>query len=362
MSAWLALLAEVRFEHPIWLWAWPFAVLGLGLARRHRHLRPLAQRPGWRGTHRFRHPRLALLRALGEPPPASPARHWGTWRLLPYAGLLLGVHLALAGPYRLGEQLPAPPAYRDTLLLIDTSVSLSLRDYQIDGERVARLSVVKAVLGEFIDRLAGSRIGLVIFSEEPYTLAPLTPDRAALKSLVARIEPAALTGRTTDLGRALLYVVQQLELVAPDGADTGATEQPALVLITDVSRSRRDLDPRAIAAFLHARGYRLHTIGVGATSHAAGERDKRGALLYQPVNQRLMREIASAGGGGFYWADDADGLARATAAIQRAERREIAAEPRFVHQPLYTWPLLATLGWLAAWPFIARFAGRRWPA
>lgn len=334
-------LNSIHFQHPGWLWAWPFSLLGIGLLVRGQRLVSLAWLPEWMGAQRYRHPQLGILRRLyGQRVAKQAAR--GAWRRWgQYAVLLLCIHVALAQPYRLGQQLPTPPVYRDTLFVIDTSINMILRDYLVAGKRTQRMTILKSVLTHFIEQLKGNRIGLIVFSEQPYTLAPLTADYTLLKSLVRRLEPAVLTGRTTDVGEGLLYTLQQLQQT-----DTANVRQkPVLVLITDVNRSRRDLDPRAIAAYLHAQGYRLHTIGIGASSYEAQEKDSMG-LIYHPANFLLLEEIAKRGGGRFYWADNVGSLQAAIAAIQSAERRQVKVEPRYVTIPLYQWPLLAGLAWI----------------
>lgn len=334
-------LQAIHFQHPGWLWAWALSLLGISLLLRSQRLVSLAQLPEWTGARRYRHPRLSILRRLYGQQVATQAARTAWLRWSQYAVLLLCIHVALAQPYRLGQQLPTPPEYRDTVFVIDTSISMILRDYLVEGERTQRMTILKSVLTHFIEQLKGNRIGLIVFSEQAYTLAPLTADYTLLKSLVRRLDAAVLTGRTTDVGTGLLYTLQQLQQmeIAKD------QQKPALVLITDVNRSRRDVDPRAIAAHLHTQGYRLYTVGIGASSYEAQEKDSHG-LIYQPANFALLEEIAQRGGGRFFWADNVGSLQAAIAAIQSAERRQVKVEPRYVTISLYQWPLLAGLTWI----------------
>ncbi len=340
---WFAWFEGIHIQHPGWLWAWLPALLVLALLLLRDRLQPLSRLPALFLAAPYRHPRAAMLRQPGRTDtPAGRARlRWGS--LTGHAVLLLCLFAALASPYRLGRQLPMPPEYRDTIFLIDTSISMELRDYLGEHGRVARMAILKSVLAHMVDTLEGSRIGLIVFSERPYTLAPLTTDRRLLRSTIGRLKPAVLTGRTSDLGTALLYAVQQLQ---QSGA-WQATHKPALVLLSDVNRSHRDVDPRAVAGYLHEHGFRLHTIGIGAGSAAAAE-DRPAGLIYQPANFRLLKSIAEDGGGQFHWANSAAGLQAAVAAIRSAERRTVAAEPRHVRIALYQWPLLAGLLWLMA--------------
>ena len=334
----LAFLQGIHFLHSEWLWAWLLSVMVVTLLIRCQCLGSLKHIPAVSGSRIYRHPRHRLLHRLHAQEAKQHRAAVSLSRWMVYVLLLACFHLALAHPYRLGRELPKPPEYRDTLFIVDTSISMMLRDYLVGGERIDRMTILKGVLTTFIDGLQGNRIGLIIFSEQPYTLAPLTADYALLKSRVRRLEPAVLTGNTTNLGRALIYTLQKLK-----GSDAwNATQKPALILITDVNRSPRDLDPAAVATYLHEQGFRLHTIGIGTSSDAAQEPDSRG-LIYEPTNFALLEKIARQGGGQFFWADSERSLQSAIRTIQQGERRQGIAAPRYVTVPLYQWPLLTGL-------------------
>lgn len=63
--------------------------------------------------------------------------------LLLYYLILFFLVLALTQPVRIGEKLPEPPQERDIVFIVDTSVSMILRDYILDGERIDRMSLLK---------------------------------------------------------------------------------------------------------------------------------------------------------------------------------------------------------------------------
>jgi Ca-activated chloride channel family protein len=343
-----ALLALIQFQHPGWLWAGGAWLLVLAWLAQRRQLVSLRQVTGVLGSARYRHPQWPLLRHAGDPVAQRSGAGAVVRRWLSYAVLIATLHGALAYPYVPGAQLPMPATYRDVMFLLDTSISMVLRDYQMAGQRVDRMTLLKSVMTHFIDGLDGNRIGLIAFSEQAYSVVPLTADYNLLRTMVQRLEPAVLTGRNSDPGNALLYALRQLARQVPPSV----AEKPVLVLLTDVNRPRRDVDPRAVADFLRRQGYRLHTIGIGATSIAADEARAAG-LLYEPANIGLLKVIAAAGGGGFYWADSADSLNAAMRAIQAAERRSIDGTAHYLKVALYPWPLGAALLWLVLvqwWP------------
>lgn len=347
-------LTRVHFLHPGWLWVWPLSAFVVGLLLRRGALGALSTLPEWFGATRYRHPRTAMLRGVQEQTGASRATRQMLLRWVEYAVPLLCIHLALAQPYRIGPEVPKPPEYRDTLFVIDASVTMLLRDYVANGQRIDRMTVLKNVLTHFIDQLKGNRIGLVVFSEQAYMLAPLTADYGLLESRVQRLEPAVLTGRTSDISKALEYTLQQLQEMRA----TKAAQKPVVVLVTDVNWTYRDRDPRAIATYLHEQGYHLYTVGIGAASERAREQGAVAHLLYEPLNIALLKQIAHNGGGRFYWANDTRNLQAAVEAIQSGERRPVVAAPRYIRLPLYPWPLSFGLAWIAVSQF-ARSLRRR---
>jgi Ca-activated chloride channel family protein len=199
--------------------------------------------------------------------------------------------------------------------------------------------MLKNVLTHFIDHLQGNRIQLIAYSEDAYTLVPLTNDYALLKFQLQRLQPASLTGRTSDLSTALLYALQTQQNVA------GQTGKPVFVMLTDASRPARHIDPRVAAELVAQQGIRLHTIAIGAGSYAA-EDIENVTLIYHPASFQLLEDIARTGQGQFFWAKDASTLRDALQAIQNAEKRQTVATPVYITHPLYYWPLAAALLWL----------------
>ena len=262
-----------------------------------------------------------------------------------YGLFFLLILIAFAQPYQLGEKIPEPPQHRDIVFLVDTSITMSLKDYQLNDQRIERMSMLKSVLSHFIEKLEGSRIGITVFSEHTYTLVPLTTDYALLKAQLQRLESAVLTGRTSNPSNALLYTAKQYK---------NSKEKPALVMLTDIDRPDRQIDPRAAATYLSQHGFHLHTIGIGAGSQEAKE-NEISSLIYQPANFQLLEDIALAGKGKFFWAKNISSLNTALQHIQSAELRIIDNEPEHIKKPLYMWFVIAALTWLSFWQLLPLF-------
>lgn len=348
-GGWLSLWQAIHWQSPHWLWLVPLGLVVLLAyeALAGGRLMSLAWQPFRRAEAVIRHPAVEVLAELQGRNGPPGRRFEGLFRYLGYAVLLSLLAAALAQPYQLGKRLPQPSPYREVVFLLDTSVSMVLRDYQVDGERLDRMSMLKGVMHHFVNALKGNRLGIIAFSESAYTLVPLTRDYHLLLTELDRLRPAVLTGRTTRLSQALLYAGSALSR----GRDAHG-KRPLLVLISDVQRPFRDIDPRVVAEQLHRRGYTLHTIALGAASDAAAESAGQG-LIYQAVNFPLLKALAQRGGGSFYWARDVDSLQQAIQRIQQSGKRQVSAAPRYRRLALYHWPLMAALLFLLSMQAVA---------
>jgi Ca-activated chloride channel family protein len=350
-----SLLSQLVITQPQWLYALPVCLLLLSwvLWRWPSSLASLSSLVLSLARRAYRHPQYAQLRALQQTELAQHATHIWLGRFVSYAVLLSLLFIALSQPYRIGKRLPAPEQHRDIVFIVDTSLSMILRDYVVAGQRVERMSMLKGVLSEFIRALHGNRIGLIAFSEQPYYYVPLTNDYALLQFQLQRLQAAVLTGRTSDISRALLYSLRWVD----DDSQNTTGPKPVLVLISDANRTARHIDPRAAAQYIAARHIHLHTIAIGAGSYA-GEDKQHQSLIYHPASFDLLEGIARAGNGKFFWAKDQDSLQQALQAINATELRQIKAQPQFIQHPLYMWPLLLALLWLSLLQVLALLGWR----
>ena len=113
------------------------------------------------------------LRAAVAEVPSVPKVARSTWRHLVPALVWLLVLSALARPQWLEPPITKELPTRDLLLLIDLSGSMQQEDFtNAAGEKVNRLVAVKEVLGDFLERRQGDRVGLGVFGDAPFLQAP----------------------------------------------------------------------------------------------------------------------------------------------------------------------------------------------
>lgn len=342
-------ISTILFEQSIWLMAIPVVMIifALLLWKNPLFLASWQQQSKTDSKNTYYLPTAEILEKHIDKKQVSKTTRFFS-QYIKYILFFTLILVALAQPYQKGQKLPEPPRYHDIVFLVDASITMSLKDYQIDNKRIARMTIVKNVLSHFIEKLQGSRIGITAFSEHAYTLSPLTADYALLKTQLHRLEPAVLTGRTSNPSKALLYTAKQYQ---------NSKKKPVLVMLTDIDRPDRQIDPRATASYLSQQGFHLHTIGIGAGSQAAKEDDVT-SLIYQPANFQLLEQIASVANGQFFWAKTIASLNLALESIQEAETRIVDIQPEYVKEPLYMWLVISALSWLSFWQIVPLFRSK----
>lgn len=314
-------------EPGVWQWLTPWyaivpwmLLVGFYVWRRHE----MSLQHFWLSSRlRFKHPLINQL-----PESQSNLKQYRRQGLL-LLWIVSMLSLALAQPVKLGERLPDLPPERDIVLLVDVSISMRLTDYDIDGEAVSRLSVLKQLIGEFVTKTNGERLGVVVFAERPYVLTPLTSDPELIKAQVQRLT-TTLAGRVSALGDAILLALKE------------AAKQPQrkqiMVLFTDANNSIGEATPTAAAELARAAKIPIYPIAIGSSA-PEGENAKTG-LLYQPVNIAMLESLAQQTGGVAYEATNLETIENALEAISRLQKNEAAPKPYYTQTPLYAWFLL----------------------
>jgi len=256
-------------------------------------------------------------------------------RLLPI-WLLWGLLVAAAcRPLWLGEPIGRPLEGRDMVIAVDLSGSMSTEDMQYQGQTVDRLTMVKAVLSEFIARRQGDRLGLVLFGNSAYLQAPLTFDRKTVSHFLDETV-LGLVGKNTAIGDAigvsLKHILQQ------------QTEHRVMILLTDGQNTAGQMQPLQAAKLAAEQNVTIYTIGVGAD-----EMVQRSFLFSQRVNpsadldEATLTRIAEQTGGAYFRARDSESLEQIYATIDQLQ--PIASDEAFYRPEvdLFHWCLGAAL-------------------
>ena len=74
------------------------------------------------------------------------------------------------------------------MLSVDISGSMEAQDMVVGNRQASRIDVVKAVVGDFVERREGDRLGLILFAAHAYIQAPLTFDRETVGQLLEELK------------------------------------------------------------------------------------------------------------------------------------------------------------------------------
>jgi Ca-activated chloride channel family protein len=315
----------MTLDHLAFLWPWAFASLPLPLAV--HYLLPRAEQgPG----SALRVPFFAAITAALGTPSTRPGGGLGVLMAVLAAVAWALLVTAAARPQLVGEPIALPMQGRDLMLAVDISESMAEEDMVLGNRAVDRLTAVKAVAGDFIERRAGDRVGLILFGTQAYQQAPLTFDRPTVRTLLFEAE-VGLAGKATAIGDAIGLAVKRLR-------DDAATDR-VLILLTDGANTAGSIEPRKAAELAAKEGVRIYTIGVGSEPRGAFGLSLGGAQIDEPT----LEAIAQATGGRFFRARDLRGLQAIYAALDELEPKVSDEQTYRPVADLFQWPLGAAL-------------------
>ena len=178
----------------------------------------------------------------------------------------------------------------DVVFSIDVSNSMRATDLPPN-----RLLFAKQVTEACINRLEGSRVGLVVFAGGAYIRMPLSSDRGTARALLADLDYDLLSNQGTDLYGAIDLAHTTL----------GKERKPygrAIVLLTD--GENHEGKPREAASEAQDDGITLFTVPVGSTAGAQIPMpdgsvllDEAGNPVITKTNPELCRALAQEAGG-----------------------------------------------------------------
>ena len=159
------LLLHFRFAQPGWLLLLVPALMLVVLRR------------GRGAAAAVTFPNLAVLVSLGTRVRQS------VWSFgLPLAFLaLFAAILTMARPVWRNEYQSRNASGIDIMLAFDTSLSMTIDDFILEGRRISRIVAAKRVVDAFITRRPDDRIGLVAFAGRPVSASPITLDHQWLR-------------------------------------------------------------------------------------------------------------------------------------------------------------------------------------
>lgn len=281
------------------------------------------------------HPLLAYLQSR-----IRPASRWVYLPRVLEVFALLALGLALLNPVKTSAEHFIVNKGLDILLILDLSLSMqeaidtegaiARRRAGVQSRETTRLEAVKEVMKGFVEKRQGDRIGLVVFSENAYVVAPMTLDLAYLKNYLQMVNEKTLASEgQTAIGEGILTA---LNLWQQQKQGSQKNLSRVVIVLTDgENNTGRDVFG-AIEKAAQA-GFRIYFVGV---------------KLERVVETPRLIAAVQAAGGNYYDVRDAEQLARAYADIDRLEKGIFLTKAETTHVPFYYRFALAAFSLLLA--------------
>lgn len=243
---------------------------------------------------------------------------------------------AASGPHWIGDPISLPTSGRDLLLAVDLSGSMEIEDMQVGGKSVPRITAVKAVLNDFIERRKGDRLGLVLFGSQAYVQAPLTFDHTTVQRFLTESQIGFAGAENTAIGDAIGLSVKRLRNRPGD--------RHVMILLTDGQNNGGEVKPIPAAKLAADNNIVIYTVGVGAdemiTRGLLGS--SFGSRRVNPsadLDEKTLQEIASLTGGKYFRAKNPEQLMQIYQILDQLEPVEDKQQTFRPQKSLFYWPL-----------------------
>ncbi|GHN01881.1 aerotolerance protein BatA [Cytophagales bacterium WSM2-2] len=280
---------------------------------------------------------VALIKGDLKSSPIQVLRFFPEILMMCVAALIL---VALARPQRTNEKVEQWTEGIDIMIALDISQSMQIEDFQPN-----RLQAAKQVAHDFIKGRVQDRIGLIVFSGDAFSLAPLTTDYELLYSYLKDISFDMIESRGTAIGSALAVVTNRMR--------ESGSKSKVCILISDGDNTAGNIDPITSAELAAAYNIKMYTIVVGKEGLVPYGKDYFGRpqMVENTVDETTMRKIADIGSGEFFRVTDNEALKSVFEQIDKYEKAEIK-ESRFKDTSDFyfiylQWAIALFLLWLA---------------
>ena len=292
-----------------------------------------------------------------------------SWRpVLKMALTLTGFALlvvALANP-QFGTKIEkGKRAGSDIAICFDVSKSMMAEDIQPN-----RLERSKRVVANLMSTMAGDRVSLVAFAGTSFIQMPLTSDYSATKLFLDDMNCSMMSAQGTAIGDAIETAMKTFGYGDPD-REWEKNKGRLIIVISDGENHEDDAVGAARAAA--KEGVKVCTIGMGLPDGAPipeydprthknnYKRERGGSIIMTHLNEQMLRDIASAGGGVYVRASNAgSGLGDITKVIENLDKTDYDEAVFSAYESRYMYPLAAGLICLIAELLFFERRNRKW--
>lgn len=243
--------------------------------------------------------------------------------------------LALSQPQWLGDAIDIPTEGREMMIAVDLSGSMQIEDMSLRGSTVNRLDMLKVVLGDFIERRIGDRLGLILFADDAYMQTPMTFDRKTVKQMLDE-SVLGLVGRKTAIGDAIALAVKRF--------DAKQNSNKVLLLLTDGQNTAGKISPEQALELAIAKDITIYSIGIGADVML--QQSLFGTRRVNPsseLDEKTLTKLAVQTGGKYFRAKDSQGMSQIYQLLDQLEPVEQEQQQMRPLTALFYWPLSLAL-------------------
>ena len=205
---------------------------------------------------------------------------------------LLACIIAMAGPTWEKNERPAFKSSEPVVLVMSLAQSMNTED--VSPNRLARASH-KTI--DILNSLKGNDIGLVIYSDRPFTASPLTSDTQLIKEMLPELSPnlMPILGNRLDLA-----IDQASRLLLQTGAQDGQ------IIVMTSSAGELPVKSAQSAKKAADAGFKVNVLGIGTaqggeliTASGRSIVDEHNQVIVSKLESSELKNIASAGSGQF---------------------------------------------------------------
>ena len=243
---------------------------------------------------------------------------WRVWLIhVPFVlrtALVVLLSIALARPQMSNRLQSESTEGIDIMMALDISGTMLGEDLKPN-----RLEAAKTVATDFVLSRPNDQIGLVVFAGESFTQCPLTTDHAVLVNLFQSVKFGMIEDGTA-IGLGLANAVNRMK--------DSETKSKVVILLTDGSNNRGDIDPMTAAEIAKTFNIRVYAIGVGSYSKEVRvpihtPYGVQYGTMSSEFDESTLRNIAQMTGGEYFRATDNNSLKAIYQQIDQLEKTKI---------------------------------------
>lgn len=247
--------------------------------------------------------------------------------------------IALAQPRLIKGESSRRASGIDIVIALDLSGSMASEDFELNRQRVNRLTIAKDVLQKFIMQRPADRIGLVAFAGKAYVASPLTFDHDFLLQNLERLRLGMIEDRTA-IGSGLTSSLNRLRDLK--------SKSKIVILMTDGQNNAGKVPPLTAAEVAQTLKIKVYTIGVGTRGTAPmpyvnvfGQKDYQQVKV--DIDEETLTQVAERTGGKYFRADNSENLRKIYAEIDRLEKTDFEVKKYQQFEELFHWVILSGL-------------------